>query len=401
MPRSWRPFGSSSVGSVIDRPSGPEDERLADVLPVRVVYVIGSLGKGGAEYQLYELIRHLDRKRFTPSVVSLSSGGHWAEPLRELGVDVIEIPKRRRMEIARLRKLRDVMRQLRPTILHTVLWSGNVYGRLATIGLGIPIVIAAERNVIRRPAWQRALERGLDRVTTLYLTNADAIVEELAGHGGLPRSKMRVVANGIDLSRLPPFTTDRREARRRLGWPADRRLVSQVGRLEAQKDYPTFVRAMAEIAPRFPDVDFLIVGDGSARSAIEDLVRELGLLGRVRLLGLRHDVPEILAATDVLVLASRWEGLPNVVIEGMATGAAVVATDVGGARMLLRDGAGRLAPVGATAAIAAEVEDLLGDDAARVELVSRARRRIESDLTTTRMAAETTAVYSELLGKGA
>jgi len=366
---------------------------------VRVAYVIGGLGKGGAEYQLVELLRHLDRRHVAPTVVSLSADGHWAAAIRALGIPVVQIPQRHRLEPRRLWRLRQLLRELRPDVLHTILWSGNSYGRLAALGLGIPVVVAAERNVIHRPGWQRAMERLLDRSTTAYLTNADAIVDELTGPGGLPSAKMHVVHNGVDLDEFPSFVLDRAPGRRRLGFAPDRRLVAQVGRLELQKDYPTYVAAMALVAEYEPDVDFLIVGDGSERAAIEAAVGRAGIGDRTRFLGLRHDVPALLTAVDVMVLASRWEGMPNVVIEAMAIGAATVATDVGACRTLLGDGAGRLVRVGDHAAIAAAVRDLLGDRAVREAIAARARRRVEDELSTTRMAAETVGLYDRLLAE--
>ena len=150
---------------------------------------------------------------------------------------------------------------------------------------------------------------------------------------------MRVVHNGIDLGRVPPFALDRRAARAaRSGSIPARRLVAQVGRLEPQKDYPTFLAAAARVAAALPDVDFLVVGEGALRAELEALAARLGLADRVRFLGLRHDVPALLGGVDVLALTSRYEGLPNVVIEAMATGAVAVATDVGGCRELIVPG---------------------------------------------------------------
>src|SRR5262245_46222545 len=227
--------------------------------PRRVAYVIGELGKGGAEYQLYELLRGLDRERFRPAVFVLATGGYWAGPIRALGVPVDEFASRGSGDLGRLRRLRRALRTFAPDVLHTILWSGNSYGRLAAAGLRIPLVVAAERNVIARPTWQMAMERVLDRWTDVYLAHSQAIVDTLVGRGGLPAAKMRVVHTGIALARLPPFALDRRDARRALGFDPGRRLVVQVGRLESQKDYPTFLAAAARVAAALPNVDFLVV----------------------------------------------------------------------------------------------------------------------------------------------
>ena len=364
----------------------------------RVAYVIGELGRGGAEYQLYELLRVLDRTRYRPHVFALATGGWWAGPIRALGVEVTELPSTRRLEWRRLRALRAGLRVVAPHVLHTILWSGNAYGRLAAVGLGIPAVVTAERNVIRRPGWQRAFERLLDRVTDRYLVNSAAVVTELVEHGGLPRAKMEVIHNGIDLGRVPAFDLDRQRARRAVGLDPDRRLVAQVGRLEAQKDVPTYLGAAARIAARVPDVDFLVVGEGALRDGLEALAGRLGLAARVRFTGGRDDVPALLAGVDVLVLASRYEGLPNVVIEAMATGAVVVCTDVGGAReLVVPEETGFLVPTEHPDAIADAVLGVLAAPARADALARAARRRVEERFTVEAMARRTVAAYEELL----
>jgi glycosyltransferase involved in cell wall biosynthesis len=364
----------------------------------RVAYVIGELGKGGAEYQLYELVRGLDRRRFEPRVYVLQAGGYWVEPLRALGVEVVELPSAGSMDWRRLRALRRALASYRPHVLHTVLWSGNAYGRLAAVGLGIAVVVAAERNVVRRPGWQRVLERVLDAVTTRYLVNSSAIVDELALRGGLPRAKMEVIHNGIDLARLPPFDPERAGARAAAGFAPTRRLVAQVGRLEPQKDYPTFLSAAARIAAAVPDVDFVAIGEGTLRDALEAEAARLGIAARVRFTGLRHDVPAVLAGADLMVLASRHEGLPNVVIEAMATGAVPIVTDVGGAReLVLPDETGVIVPIERPDAIAAAALALLASPERRRAMAVEGRRRIEERFTIDAMVRRTSAAYDELL----
>jgi glycosyltransferase involved in cell wall biosynthesis len=362
----------------------------------RIAYVVGELGKGGAEYQLHELLRHLDRRAFEPRVIVLAAGGYWAEPIRALGIPVVELPRTGSFDPRRLGRLRRELRTFAPDILHTIMWSGNSYGRLAALFLRIPLVIAAERNVIRRPRWQVLLERALDRVTDAYLVNCEAVAVELSERGGLPRRKIRVVPNGIDLGALPPFAADRHAARRAAGLAPDRRLVAQVGRLAPQKDYPTFLRAAALVAREEPDVDFLAVGTGELRAELEALAAEIGLAARVHFTGLRHDVPALLAGVDVLALTSRYEGLPNVVIEAMATGAVVVATDVGGCRDLVVPGeTGLLVSPGAPEEVAAAVLRVLRDPERARGMAVAARRRVEAGFTVEAMARRTVEAYVE------
>jgi len=368
--------------------------------PWRVAYVIGELGKGGAEYQLSELLRGLERARFRAEVFVLAAGGYWMAPIRDLGIPVHELAGRGSGDIGRLRRLRAALRAFAPHVLHTILWSGNSYGRLAAIGLRVPVVITAERNVIARRAWQVRLERLLDRWTDVYLVNSRAIAEGLIGRERLPGAKMRVVHNGIDLARMPPIVLDREAARWRLGFDAGRRLVAQVGRLEPQKDYPTFLAAAARVAAALPDVDVVVVGDGALRHELETLAARLGLAGRVRFLGLRHDVPALLAGVDVLALTSLYEGLPNVVIEAMATGAVAVATDVGGCRELITPGeSGLLVGPGDVEAVTGAILQVLRSGELTRRLATAARRRVESEFAVEAMVEKTTAVYEACLSQ--
>lgn len=369
--------------------------------PYRIAYVVGELGKGGAEYQLHELLRLLDRSRFAPRVFALTPGGYWAEPIRALGVPVAELPRHGSFDARRLLGLRRALADFAPHLLHTILWPGNTYGRLAALGLGIPVVLAAERNAIARPRWQVLLERGLDRVTQGHLVNCDAVARMLVEHERLPRGKVRVVPNGIDLERLPSFALERGAARAALGFDPARRLVAQVGRLTPQKDHPTFLAAAARLAEAFADVDFLVVGEGGERAALEALVARVGLAGRVRFTGLRHDVPSLLGGVDVLALTSRWEGFPNVVLEAMATGAVPVATDVGGAgELVVAEETGLLVPAGRPEAVATAVGRVLADAAFARRLALAGRRRVEDAFTVEVMARRTEAVYVEWLRAG-
>ena len=367
-------------------------------MPYRVAYVIGELTKGGAEYQLHELLRTLDRDRFQAKVFSLATGGYWAGAIRSLGVPVEELDRRGSADVARLARLRAALRSFAPDVLHTLLWPANSYGRLAAVGLSVPVVIAAERNAIRRPAWQVVVERVLDRATDAYLVNCEAIAALLVDRERIARDKIRVVPNGIDLSRLPPFTLDRAAARAAAGLDPARRLVAQVGRLTEQKDYPTFLRAAAMVMAELPDVDFLVVGEGEERAALEALAGRLGIAQRLRFTGLVHDVPALLRAVDVLGLTSTYEGFPNVVVEAMASGAVAVASDVGGCRELVTSQeSGILVPPRAPAATAAAILRVLSDPALGRRLALAARRHIERDLAVERMAERTMAAYLELL----
>lgn len=367
--------------------------------PIRIAYVIGELGKGGAEYQLHQLLLALDRPRFLPRVFVLAAGGHWTGPIRDLGIDVEELPRHGGADVRRLLRLRAAVKAFAPHVLHTIRWSGNTYGWLASVGLGIPLVIAAERVRYETRPWQRVVtDRLLDPLTDAYLVNSSSIADGLVARERVARGKIHVVHNGIDLGTMPPFVPDRTAARVAAGFAPERRLVAQVGRLIEQKDFPTFLRAAVRIAAEVPDVDFLVVGDGALRPSLEADARALGLGERVRFTGLRHDVPALLGGVDVLTLTSTFEGLPNAVLEAMATGAVAVATDVGGVRELVVPGETVfVVPARAPEAVADAVVRVLCDPALARRLAVAARRRLETEFSVEQLARRTEAAYVELL----
>ena len=213
--------------------------------PYRVAYVIGELGKGGAEYQLYELVRGLDRTRFDPAVFVLAVGRLLgATPARARGARWRRFPGAASPTSDDCAGCAWPCGVARPTCCTRCCGRGTAYGRLAAVGLGIPVVVTAERNVIARPPWQVAIERVLDRWTDVYLVNSRAIVDRAWSRASsLPAAKMRVVHNGIDLTRLPPFVLDRQRcAPLALGFDPRRRLVAQVGRLEPAEGLPDVPR---------------------------------------------------------------------------------------------------------------------------------------------------------------
>jgi glycosyltransferase involved in cell wall biosynthesis len=336
-------------------------------------------------------------------VFALAADGFWAEPIRRLDVPLTEFPRRRGVDPTRLLRLRRALRGFAPHVLQTIRWSGNSYGRLAAVGLGIPVVVASERaRLPRRPPWHVAIDRLLDGVTDAWLVNCESIAARLVAREHVAREKIVVVPNGIDVTRFPAFTLDRSAARVAAGFDPARRLVAQVGRLTAQKDYPTYLRAAAAVAEARPDVDFLIVGEGPLRGELEALAHDLGLAARVRFLGLRHDVPAVLGGVDVLTLTSTFEGFPNVLLEGMAAGAVAVATAVDGAPELIEhEQHGLLVPPGSRAAVAAAVLRVLDDPALAERLALAARRRVDADFTVDAMARRTAAAYERWLRSAA
>ncbi|HET9592833.1 MAG TPA: glycosyltransferase, partial [Solirubrobacterales bacterium] len=220
------------------------------------------------------------------------------------------------------------------------------------------------------------------------------IARELRDQLGWPAEKIDLVYNAVDLARVeveaPPGL------REQLGGDAGKQLVLTPARLDAQKGH----RALFEAIPQIPDALFLLAGEGPEREPLEALAARLGIADRVRFLGRREDVPELLAACDVFALPSLYEGSSLAVLEAMAAGTPIVSSAIGGTEELIADGrSGLLVAPGDSEGLAAALRRVLGDPELRQGLAIAARERVEAGLTREAMASRVTGIYRELLGE--
>ncbi|MEZ5320110.1 MAG: glycosyltransferase, partial [Vicinamibacterales bacterium] len=220
----------------------------------------------------------------------------------------------------------------------------------------------------------------------------------LADRDGFVGRPIEVIENGIDPERYEP-AGDRDALRARLGLAASRRYVAAIARFHPVKDHAMLLRAFARVAAERADADLLLVGDGPLRPALEAQVASLGLERRVRFLGVRHDVPDLLAASDVFVLSSVSEAASITLLEAMATGLPVVVTEVGGNPEIVRQGVdGRLTPRGDAEAFSAALTAVLADPAGAREMGRNGAARVREVYRLDRTIARYDALYRALAG---
>ncbi|MBM4083649.1 MAG: glycosyltransferase [Planctomycetes bacterium] len=359
--------------------------------------VIATLDPAGAERQLVGLATHLDRRRFKPLVCCLTRGGPLEADLKAAGIECRVLHKRFKLDFGVLFKLVRLMREFQPEIVHTWMFTANAFGRTAAMLTGCRAIVAAERVADPLKPWhQRVIDRVLARHTGRIIANADAVRQFCVQEVGLPPDKVIVIKNGIDVSRFsapPPAGL-----RAQLGLPPGAAVLGTIGRLAEQKGIEYGLRAAALLKGHARPFVWLIVGEGEAEPGLRHLADELQLGDCVRFLGYRADIPNLLALLDVLVLPSLWEGLPNVVMEAMASAKPVVATDAGGTRELVADGVtGFLVPSKNPEALAEKIHHLLAhpDDARRMGQEGRAV--IEKTYSFAAAAQATAQVYDGLL----
>jgi len=363
-----------------------------------IAHVVHSLATGGLENGVVNLV-NTGGVRFRHVIICMTTEGALRDRLHS-EVEVFALGKKRGHDVRTFVRLVKLLRQIRPSVVHSRNWAtfdAVPAARLARV----PIVVHGEhgrditdpdgRNA-RRKRVRRALGPLVDRFVTVSHDLQRWLIEDV----GVPPRKTIAIHNGVDLTRFGQG--DRREARARLGLPPDTVVVGTVGRLDPVKDQAGLVRAFAVLHDTHQDTRVLIAGDGPCRGDLAALIVQLGIQDRVHVLGERRDIPMVLAAMDVFVLPSIAEGVSNTVLEAMATGLPVVATDIGGNPELIEDGVtGRLVPRRDHAALAAGIEAYLDDAHLRALHGKASRQRVVEHFALDRMARAYVDLYSGLL----
>lgn len=367
--------------------------------PTRVCYIIDDLGVGGAQRQLMELVKALPKERYEPRVISLSTEKvAYAETLRKAEIPLTLIPQAGTWSWSTLWRLYRTIRAEQPAVVHTWLFTADLYGRLAAWLARTPVIVSAVRNVDLDKPWHYvAVDRLLRHVTDAFTVNADAVGEILQRRERVVPSRIRTIYNGVNLDTFNPAQTDG-AVRGNLGIEPRAPLIGVIGRCVPQKDQETFLRAAALVRYEAPEAHFVIVGHGPLRQELRRVAGTLALDGCVHFLDPQVNVQAIMASLDLVVVSSRYEGCCNVILEAMAMAKPVIATAVGGnPELVLHGQTGLLVPPADPQALAEAMRSLLADPGRAQSLGRCARARAEEQFTLERMVQETTQVYERLL----
>ena len=341
--------------------------------PITVLRVIDRLNVGGPAIHAVLATRGLDPARFRTVLVCGSVEPDEADMgylLDEYGVSCISIPSLGRelrpiRDLATAWQLYQVVRRVRPDIVHTHKAKAGAVGRVVAVLAGVPIRVHTFHGHFFQGYFSRirtriflGIEQLLARVTTRFVALSPRLVDELSHtYRVAAADRFTVVKLGFDLSRFARCADQRGALRKELGLPVGVAVVGIVGRMVPVKDHATFIAACAILAKHRADVYFVFVGGGELEAAVRDDVETRGLAARTHLLGWRRDLERIYADLDVLVISSINEGTPVTLIEAMASGVPVAATSVGGVADLLHRGArGELCPARDPEALAAAIE---------------------------------------------
>ncbi|HEU5422410.1 MAG TPA: glycosyltransferase [Nitrolancea sp.] len=369
-----------------------------------ILYPVNQLRIGGAEQQLLELVRRIDKTRFQAIVAPLYPGGPLDPEFHALpGVEVVELNRRGKADPSPLWRLASLMRRRRVDIVQPFLSPATFFGLLPALAVRTPVMVVTERCGVRKERGigyktYRTVEDWLSRAADALVPNSQAGATMLLERG-LPAAKIRVIYNGINLERLEANSAAVAEHRAGLGVPAGGAVAGILASLTQPKGHDVLLRAVAELAHRQPGLRLAVIGDGPLRAALESQAAELGIADRVTFFGYQRRVADYLAACDLLVSASRDnEGCSNAILEAMALGVPVIATDIGGNRELVgHRETGYLVPVGDAPALADTIDGLLQYPLEAQRIVSAARAMVHQRFSLERMVADYEALYTRLL----
>jgi glycosyltransferase involved in cell wall biosynthesis len=353
---------------------------------IRIVFLIGSLHRGGAEQQLTLLVRGLDHSRFHCTVVTIYEGGQLAQELENIeNVEVLSVKKRGRSDsVAALWRLLRLTNGLAPDIVHGYLDSTNVLAILAGKLSGARVVWGVRSSSVQSAQLDRAT-RIYRRLGSILSSYTDLIIaNSMAGRAyfvrlGYAANRILVIPNGFETDRFSPDSGARGRAREGWGVASNTPLVGLAARLDPIKDHPTFLRAAALLTQRMPDVKFVCIGGGGTAEyerELKQLATALAIDDRVIWAGETADMPAAQNGLDVATLVSSSEGFPNAVGEAMACTIPCVVTDVGDSAEIVGDTGISVRP-GDPGALCEAWEAILGLPAdERAHLGMRARQRI-------------------------
>lgn len=364
-----------------------------------IVHMIDELPRDGAEMLLVDLMR-LRMPGCRYQIVCLIRGGPLEQDFQRLGIPVKIFGRRHKFDIGLVFRVAAWLRKEKVDVVHTHLFTADTYGRLAARIAGVPAVFSTVHNIVNpwKGSGRKAIDRLFARLSTAVVGCSEEVTQTLASRDKIPVAKLVSIPNGIDLQKFSSFSGA--GVREEFGLPVERQLIGVVGRLHEQKAHDDLFRALALLPQvRARQLTCLVIGTGDLLAPLTQLVKELGLEDCVIFTGMRTDVPRLVAALDVFVMSSRWEGLPIALLEAMASAKAVLCTRVGGIPDVVIDGDnGVLVDAGDVAHFAQRLDALLQDADLRQRLGHRARETVIARFDVSRTATAYNRLHRQALG---
>lgn len=359
------------------------------------MYLFMDLPVGGAEEHLLTVLRNIDTNSFCPTVCCIREKEQIGEEIEKLGIEVLSLKRMsKRIDFRIVSDLRKIIRQRDIHLVHSHLYHANMYGRIAAFLSGIRSVITEHNVYLKKYKLHRRFVNWLlAKRTGRIIAVSEMVRNYVIARDWIGSGEVEVIHNGIDLSRFSS-RLGRADAREKLGIPADCFLLGIVGRLSEQKGHIYLVRAMPSLKERIPEIKLLVIGPGALETSLKKEAASLGLGESVLFLGSRRDIPDLLAALDVFVMPSLWEGLPIALLEAMSFSLPVVVSEVGGVAEIVVNGKnGFLVPPRDGAALFRTISGLYNRRDLRTVLGENARKTVAEKFNAVTMTRRLEAVY--------
>ena len=372
---------------------------------MKIIHIISGLGLGGVESILHQLLSKMSKNGDEHHVISLLDKGEKGQEISDLGIAVHELHAPSPASLFRLRK---IMKTIQPDLIVGWMYHGNLVALLAAkMSPGKVPVCWNIHHSLHDLSTEKWMTRQVIQLNRIFSSKAKAIVyiaESGAAHHesiGFDSERTTIIPNGFDCDLFHPTSGYKKnEIRKSLGLDLDAFLIGLIARYHPVKDQQTFLKAARVLLDQRSDTKFVMAGTGIEHSnkELQSLIEKLGLSSSIKLLGECHQVPDLMAALDILSLSSVSEAFPNVLGEAMACGVPCVATDVGDCTKLIAK-AGCVVPVKDPDAMAAAWTKILdSDEEQRVELSRYARKRIESEFSISGVVKKHEELYHEVVG---
>jgi len=376
----------------------------------KILYVIDNIEFGGGERVFSQIIRGLNRERFGVFVASCP-GGIFEKKLTEVGVKIDTLDMTSRYNLGTILKLKNIIKTRNVQIVHSQGGRADFFARIAARSANVPIIISSVAMLVEgydvsllRKGLYVLMDRWTERWVNKFIILSEASRRTLIERHKIPQEKIVKIYNGIEIEEYNPDLKEARrkklEVRRKLGLKNDMLVIGAIGRLVWQKGFEYLIQAIPKVIEVFPETRFLIVGEGPMRRRLEELGEKFQVKDNIIFAGFRSDIKEILESIDLLAMPSLLEGLPMVLLEGMAMSKPIVATRIEGITEVLEDGkTGLLVPAQDPHALAEAITEILNNKTKANLLGQNARKIAEEKFSVKKMVEQLEWVYEKLLNE--
>ncbi len=305
------------------------------MFPKNIIHITHSLNIGGLEVLLLEFLKRIDREKYNPIVCTFSKNGTLIREFQDIGIPVKIVEKRNGIDYTLSMRLATIFKKNKIDLIHTHNIAAWLYATIAKVIARVPHIVHTEHSNV--PSDNKRLfivEKYLARYTDTIIADSERVAEHLIDRQGIPSEKVVIILNGIDIEKYQ-VRIDISKKKEEIGLNQHDLVIGIVARLVPVKNHMCLLKAFSLLRKRLENIKLVIVGDGELRGDLERYVRDNELSKEVFFLGSRRDIPELLKIFDLFVLPSHSEGLSITLIEAMASGIPIVATDVGGNREVI------------------------------------------------------------------